>query len=162
MRSSIEKLVVLLAVAFLTTGLARAQQSTTAGGGDATGSGGTMAYSLGQVEFTTNANGVGIAAQGVQHAYETFTIGIVQTTLNASLTAFPIPVKENLTLKVSNYNDKKLSYCLYDMHGKIVLISQIFSPETEINMINMAAESYSLVVFNDGQIVKYIQIIKTN
>jgi|LauGreDrversion4_2_1035121.scaffolds.fasta_scaffold144017_2 hypothetical protein len=162
MRISIEKLVVLLAVAFLSTGLAQAQQSTTAGGGDATGSGGTMAYSLGQVEFTTNANGVGIAAQGVQHAYETFTIGIVQTTLNASLTAFPIPAKENLTLKIIDYNEKKLSYSLNDMHGRVVLFDQIVGQLTEINMINMAAESYSLVVFYDGQIVKYIQIIKTN
>lgn len=162
MRSSIEKLVVLLAVAFLSTGLAQAQQSTTAGGGDATGSGGTMAYSIGQVVFTSNATRAGIKSRGVQHAYETVTVGIIQAELNTSLTVFPIPVTDYLTLKIIDYNEKKLSYSLYDMHGRVVLFDQIVRQLTEINMLNMAAESYSLVVFSDGQVVKNMQIIKTN
>ena len=162
MRIFVEKFLIFLAVGLLSSDFVQAQQATTAGGGDAAGSGGTVAYSIGQLVYTTSLNGAGIAAQGVQHAYETFTIGIVQTTLNASLTAFPIPVSENLTLKISNYNEKKLFLCLYNMHGKLVNNRQIISEETEINMINMASESYSLVVFNDGQIVKTFQIIKTN
>lgn len=45
----------LLAAGLLWAGLAKAQESTNASGGDATGSGGTVAYSVGEIVYTTNA-----------------------------------------------------------------------------------------------------------
>ncbi len=46
--------IALLAAGLLWAGLAQAQESVNATGGDATGSGGTVAYSVGQVVYTTN------------------------------------------------------------------------------------------------------------
>ena len=152
----------LVAVGFLFAGLAKAQQSNNAGGGDATGSGGTVAYSIGQVVFTSNTSGAGSVAQGVQHAYEIYTVGIKNTALNISLIAFPNPVTINLTLQISDYNDDKLSYRLYDMFGKLLSKGQITSQQTQINMFSLAAASYSLTVLSDGQKVKTFQIIKNN
>lgn len=159
---AIRKSIMLVAVGFLFAGLAQAQQSTNAGGGDATGSGGTVAYSIGQVVFTSNTSGAGSNAQGVQHAYEIYTVGIKNTALNISLIAFPNPVTINLTLQISDYNDEKLSYRLYDMHGKLLSKGQITSQQTQINMFSLAAASYSLTVLSDGQKVKTFQIIKNN
>jgi len=156
------KSIMLVAVGFLFAGLAQAQQSTNAGGGDATGSGGAVAYSIGQVVFTSNTSGAGSVAQGVQHAYEIYTVGIKNTALNISLIAFPNPVTINLTLLISDYNDEKLSYRLYDMHGKLLSKGQITSQQTQINMYSLAAASYSLTVLSDGQKVKTFQIIKNN
>ena len=85
--------------------LAQAQESSNSSGGDATGSGGTVAYSVGQVLYTTNTGSNGSVAQGVQHAYEIFTVGIKETELNISLTAFPNPTTENLTLQISDYKN---------------------------------------------------------
>ena len=45
---------------------AQAQQATTATGGDATGSGGSAAYSVGQIVYTTHTGTTGSVAQGVQ------------------------------------------------------------------------------------------------
>lgn len=100
--------------------LGKAQESTNASGGDATGSGGTVAYSVGEIVYTTNAGSLGSAAQGVQHAYEIFTMGIEETALHISLTAFPNPTTDNLTLQISEYNSEKLAYKLYDLHGKML------------------------------------------
>jgi len=44
----------------------------------------------------------------VQHVYEILTVGIKETELNISLTAFPNKITENLTLQVSDYNNEKL------------------------------------------------------
>lgn len=110
----------LLAAGLLWAGLAKAQESTNASGGDATGSGGTVAYSVGEIVYTTNAGSLGSAAQGVQHAYEIFTMGIEETALHISLTAFPNPTTDNLTLQISEYNSEKLAYKLYDLHGKML------------------------------------------
>ena len=67
-------------------------------GRDASGSGGTAAYSLGQVVYTTNSGTSATVSQGVQQAYEIFTIGIKETELNISLSVFPNPTIYNLTL----------------------------------------------------------------
>ena len=45
---------------------AQAQQATTATGGNASGSGGTVAYSVGQIVYTTNTGSTGSVAQGMQ------------------------------------------------------------------------------------------------
>jgi len=152
----------LIAAALLFAGLAQAQHSTNAGGGGATGNGGTVAYSIGQVMFISNASSAGSVAQGVQHAYEIYTVGIKHTALNISLTAYPNPVTEDLTLQISDYNNEKMSYRLYDMHGKLVSKGQITSQQTQIKMYSLAAASYSLAVLSEEQKVKTFQIIKKN
>ena len=69
----------------------QAQQATTTSGGDASGSGGTAAFSVGQVVYTANTNASGTLSQGVQQAYEIFTLSIKETELNISLKVFPNP-----------------------------------------------------------------------
>ena len=112
--------ILLLAAGLLWTGLAQAQESTNATGGDASGSGGTVAYSVGQVVYTTNTDASGTVNQGVQQPYEIFTVGIKETELNISLSVFPNPTADNLTLQISDYNNEKLSYQLFDMQGKLL------------------------------------------
>jgi hypothetical protein len=58
----------LLLLGFVLT--AQAQQATTAAGGNATGSGGSVAYSVGQIVYTTHTGTTGSVAQGVQQTYE--------------------------------------------------------------------------------------------
>jgi hypothetical protein len=55
-------------VAFLLIGLGglSAQESVNGSGGDATGTGGTSSYSIGQVVYTTATGTNGSVAQGVQ------------------------------------------------------------------------------------------------
>ncbi len=111
-----------------------AQDSSNSAGGDASGAGGSVAYSVGQVVYTTNTGSNGSVAQGVQHAYEIFSVGIKETALNISLTAFPNPTTENLTLQISDYNNERLSYQLFDVQGKKLSNGQITAPQTQINM----------------------------
>lgn len=154
--------IVLLAAGLLWAGFAQAQESANSSGGDATGSGGTVAYSIGQVVYTTNTGGSGSAAQGVQHAYEIFTVGIKETELNISLTAFPNPTTENLTLQISDYNNEQLSYQLFDMQGKQLSNGQIVAQQTQINMNNLPTATYFVNVVNqENKKVQSFKIIKT-
>lgn len=153
--------ILLLATGLLWAGLAQAQESTNASGGDTTGSGGTVAYSVGQVVYTTNTGSNGSTAQGVQHAYEIFTIGIKETELNISLTAFPNPTTENLTLQISDYNNEKLSYQLFDMQGKQLSNGQIVAQQTQINMNGLPSATYFINVVNqENKKVQSFKIIK--
>jgi hypothetical protein len=63
------KLKFLALPATLFLGMAGAQESVNACGGDATGSGGSVAFSVSQTVYTTSVDNGGSVAQGVQHAY---------------------------------------------------------------------------------------------
>jgi hypothetical protein len=140
---------------------AQAQQATNASGGDATGSGGTVSYSLGQVVYTTNSGTTGSVAQGVQHAYEIFTVGIKATELNISLTVYPNPTADNLTLQISDYNNEKLSYQLYDLQGKLLNNGQITAQQTQIDMNSLPSATYFVNVVNqENKKVQSFKIIK--
>ena len=155
------KPILLITAGLLWAGLSRAQESVNASGGDAIGNGGTVAYSIGQVVCTTNIGSNGIVAQGVQHAYEIYTIGIKETELNISLTAFPNPTTENLTLQISNYNNEKLSYQLFDMQGKLLGNGYIVAQQTQINTNSLPPTTYFVNVVNqENKKVQSFKIIK--
>ena len=64
-----------------------AQQATTASGGDASGSGGSVAHSVGQTVYTTNTGSNGSVAQGVEQPYEiSITTGLAETGINLIFT----------------------------------------------------------------------------
>ncbi|MCZ2444213.1 MAG: T9SS type A sorting domain-containing protein [Flavobacteriales bacterium] len=155
------KPIALLLAGLLWVSFAQAQDSANASGGDATGSGGAVAYSIGQVVYTSITGSSGSVDQGVQHAYEIFTVEIKETVLNISLTAFPNPTTDNLTLQISNYNNEKLSFQLYDMQGKLLTSKQIMENETKIEMSHLAKANYVLNVVNqNSEEVKSFKIIK--
>jgi hypothetical protein len=150
-------------VAFLLLGLGglHAQESVNATGGDATGSGGTVAYSIGQVVYTTNTDASGKVSQGVQQAYEVFTVGIKETKLNILLSVFPNPTTDNLTLQISDYNNEKLSYQLYDMQGKLLNNGQVTANQTQINTASLPSATYFINVVNqENKKVQSFKIIK--
>lgn len=155
-----KQLISLILIAFTITSI-QAQQTTASAGGDASGIGGTGSYSIGQVIYTTNASPTGSVAQGVQHAFEIFTVSINETELNISLTAFPNPTTENLTLQISDYNNEKLSYQLLDMQGKQISKGQVTTQQTQINMSGLPSASYFIFVENqENKKIQSFKIIK--
>jgi hypothetical protein len=74
MRKNNSRPILLLTAGLLWGGFTQAQESTNASGADVIGSGGSVAYSIGQVVYTTNTGSTGSVAQGVLHAFEIFTV----------------------------------------------------------------------------------------
>ena len=134
-----------------------AQESVNSAGGDATGSGGSAAYSIGQVVYTTATGSGGTSEQGVQHAYEIFTVDINETPFVVSLTVFPNPTADKLNLQISNYQNERLRYQLFDLNGKLILDGNISSVQTIIDMGTLPTAEY-LVKLMDGK--KKIQTFK--
>ena len=139
---------------------ATAQESVNATGGDASGSGGTVAYSLGQVFYTTNTGTSGTVSQGVQQGYVISTVGMKETELTISLSVFPNPTTDHLTLQIHDYNNEKLTYQLFDMQGKLVSSEVIISNQTHVNMSNFPVASYFMIVMQKNRKIKSFKIIK--
>jgi hypothetical protein len=150
-------------LAFLLSFSVKAQTShqvLSATGGDATGSGGSVAYSVGQIVYTTSTGTTGSLAQGVEQAYEISSVGIKETALNISLSIFPNPTSDYLTLKVEDYNNEALSYSLLDEQGKLVLKEQITNQVTQVAMSNLARGAYFINVLQENKKIQTFKIIK--
>jgi hypothetical protein len=148
-------------IAFLLLGLGElyAQESPTTAGGEATGTGGTASYSVGQVVYTTAIGTNGSLAQGVQQPYEiSTTVGIKETAITLELSVYPNPTTDYLTLKVED--NTELNYQLYDLQGKVIENKKVSSTRTSINVENLPNAIYFLNVVKNNQVVKTFKVIK--
>ena len=139
-----------------------AQDAVPAGGGDASGSGGSASFTVGQVAYTTNNGPNGSSTQGVQQPYEISVVTAVQTGSGIGLfcSVYPNPVTEYIILKVENYKLEGLSFQLYDVGGKLLLNDKIVSKETGLSMGDYSSASYLLKVMDHQNEVKTFKIIK--
>ncbi|PCI93603.1 MAG: hypothetical protein COB15_16080 [Flavobacteriales bacterium] len=150
-------------VVFVLLGLGglHAQESPTASGGEATGTGGTASYSLGQVVYTTATGTNGSVAQGVQQPFEiSVTTGVNETTINLEMSVYPNPTTNYLQLKVDSEKLDNLNFQLIDLQGKVIDNKKLSSTTTSINVESLPKAIYFLNVVKNNQIVKTFKVIK--
>ena len=143
------------------TGL-QAQTSVNATGGNASGSGGTASYSVGQVVYTTNTGTSGSVAQGVQQPYEISVVSAIDEAkgISLSVTAYPNPTTDYLKLEIEKNELKDLSFTLYDVNGKLLQSEKINDTEARIDMSHYIQSTYFVRVFNGNEPIKEFKIIK--
>ena len=149
--------------AFCSFSMTYAQQAVPASGGNAVGSGGSSSYTVGQVVYTTNSGANGSVAQGIQQPYEISTlVGLEVTEINLELTAYPNPTNNVINLNIGNYKNEKLSYQLYDIQGRLLVVKPIKENRTSIVLQDFSGSSYLLNVLDNNQLIKTFRIIKPN
>jgi len=162
MRHKKLKLSAVLLLGLGLTGL-QAQTAVPATGSNASGSGGTVSYSVGQVVCTTNTGGSnGSVAQGVQQPFEISVVtGLEEAKgINLSVSAYPNPTTDFLNLKVENYDNTNLSYQLFDISGKLLETKKLVGNQTNIVMSNLVPAIYFVKVTDGSKEVKTFKIIK--
>lgn len=139
-----------------------AQSSVNATGGDATGTGGSASYSVGQLVFETHTGSNGSVAEGVQQAYEISIVTSLEEAKGISLlvSAYPNPTRDYLTLEVNDIELSNLKYQLYDMNGKLLQSEDISSNLTSIFMSSLAPANYFMKVIQGSKELKTFKIIK--
>ena len=139
----------------------QAQDTVVASGGNATGAGGSASYTIGQVFYTTNTGTTGTVAQGVQQAFEIFTLSNPElTALTLSALLYPNPTTDKIMLSLKNSDLTDLSYVLYDLNGKALSSALVQQAETPIAMQNMPSGVYILKVNQNATELKTFKIIK--
>jgi len=138
-----------------------AQQVNLAAGGEATGSGGTVSYSVGQVFYHTQIEPSGSVAEGVQQPYE---ISIITTNLSAEngyeLQVYPNPTSHLLTLKTGEFPGIKTSCQVFNAEGALVLNFELLDMETQIDFSTCKPGTYFLIVREKSLVISTFKIIK--
>lgn len=155
------RILYLVLVNIVLSNIAFSQVSTNATGGTASGNGGTVTYSIGQVLFEQANNGEFLITQGIQHAYEIYTNEKEEIKSSFSFNVYPNPTSDNLTIFIKEgIVDKQ--YCqLYDALGKLLIKESINSNYTQISLSNLPTAAYNLCIYNkENQKVQSYTIIK--
>lgn len=140
----------------------QAQETIPATGGNASGSGGSVSYTMGQVLYTTNTGTTVSVAEGVQQPYEiSVVVGIEQAKdIHLICTAYPNPTSDMLTLEVDLADNEHLFFQLYDIMGKLLISQKIIDIKTTLSMANLAPATYFLKVTDHHKVFKTFKIIK--
>ena len=141
---------------------AYAQQSANASGGIASGSGGSLSYSVGEIVYTTISGGNGSVAQGVQQPYEISDVLSLEETkdIRLNIVAFPNPTVDRLIIKMDSYNGNILSFQIFDLHGRLIFTDDVKGSETEVNMLDYESGVYILKIIGSGKEIRTFKIIK--
>lgn len=160
------KLSAILILAMVLTEL-KAQEAIPASGGNATGSGGSVSYSVGQVEYSSNTGSGGSVAAGVQQPYEISVVTGLKDDNGIRLicTVYPNPTTDFLILQIDGNAQSQYTAFLYNSVGVLLKSIKIQDNETSIDMSNLVMATYFLKIANtknpsSTEEIKTFKIIK--
>lgn len=137
------------------------QSNTVASGGNGAGTGGTISYTIGQIDYISTTGSNGSSNQGVQQPIEFFqtnSIGEIGDEIQLSLG--PNPTFDNITLFYENSENVNLHYELFDVNGKIIITSTQLKNENLIQLRELQTGNYFLKVSRENNEIKTFKIIK--
>ena len=139
----------------------QAQETIPTSGGEATGSGGTVSYSVGQLLSNMNIGSNGTVTQGVQQTIEFVDLSnpeLIALTLSA--VTYPNPTTDYIVLSLTDATLTDLSYTMFDLQGRLVTKAKVEQEATQIAMKNLAIGVYFLKINQNNQELKTFKIIK--
>ena len=159
------KLKIIIAILFSTTCISvlNAQETISASGGEASGDGGVVSYTIGQVVYCsligTNGNSI---VQGVQQPFiikeDSTNTNMDEIKLEAKV--YPNPATSFLILNVSDISANNYKVFMYDLNGKMLKNMELKETETTIEMYDLVPSLYFLKVVKNEKEVKVFKIIK--
>ena len=139
----------------------QAQETVPAAGGEATGTGGTVSYTVGQVSYQHESGSKGSVSEGVQQPFEIYVTSINEVPgITLNIKAYPNPTQGDLWLNVEELSDTDLSYQIYDFNGKLLKSDQISNSQTLVSLQDFASATYFLRVMSENSEIKTFKIIK--
>ena len=146
----------------LITGL-NAQETISSTGGEASGDGGSVSYTIGQLVYSTltgtNNNSI---FQGVQLPFEISVVsGISEADeINLEVLVYPNPATDFVILKIDDVAEDQYMAFMYNINGRLIKNIEITDSETQIIMHDLISSIYFIKVIKDEKEVKVFKIIK--
>ena len=156
------RLISLLSFLCFSVEIVHGQEAIPATGGTASGIGGSVTYTIGQIADSILTGTNGFIIQGVQQPYEISTVTAIEGTEDITLgySVYPNPTESIIRLVIKSFNDVDFSFQLYNLNGTVLQEAKVTNEETEISMENHTSAVYFLRVIRDSREVKVFKIVK--
>jgi len=135
------------------------QQNTVSTGGDASGSGGSVSFTVGQIDYTNASGSDGSSNEGVQQPFEFYDPDAALQGLGFNASLYPNPTAESVILKFDQVPED-MSFQLLDAQGKLVSSGVILTSETLLDMHSQATGVYHLQLLQPNSPTTSIKIVK--
>ena len=153
----------ILLFGLLVNSFAYGQKNVVATGGEASGSGGTSSFTVGQIDYTYLTGTSGSMNLGVQQPFEIFTNELAENAFNISVDLFPNPAVDVVVMTIANQNSYgAMNYNLTDEQGKLVRSEKITSEQVTISVSELPNAIYYLNVIIGDQLAKSFKLVKSN
>lgn len=139
--------------------LSYAQQGPVAAGTSTTGAGGSISYSIGQIDYIY-PSGTGNSSEGLQQPYEVFVTEVSENLNSVSINVFPNPTSQSVIIDFKSSDFKNYSYHLTDVNGKLISEQKITESQSKINMTEMSSGIYFISISNASSSLKTFKLIK--
>jgi hypothetical protein len=141
--------------------LLKAQSAVLATGANATGSNGSVSYSVGQAAYLVKGSS-GQVSEGVQQVYEITTLATneISNATEEGILLYPNPFKDYLYLDFTTNNFKGSEYQLFDAQGKLIKTDKISQSKSEFNFSYLPSAMYIIRINQEGKNIKTFKIIK--
>lgn len=141
---------ILFTLIFISISGSTAQQAMSASGANYKDSGGTISFTVGQIDYQVQNGSDGFAFLGVQQPVELFKspVWIAQKYI-FEVQIFPNPCQESLNIVFSGNQFTDMRYNIYSSDGKCILKHLASAPATTIELSSFSAGIY-LVEIDDG------------
>lgn len=142
--------------------VAQGQEAIPPTGGSATGTSGSVTYTVGQVALSVITGTNGFIIQGVQQPYEISTVTAIEDTEDITLmySVYPNPTEGTIRLVIKSFNDGDFRFQLYNLNGTVLQEKKVIDEETEVSMEIHTSAVYFLRVIRDNREVKVFKIVK--
>ena len=155
------KNITLIMVLFCAIQLVNAQETISVPAVAATGSGGKVSYTIGQLVYTNPTTAAGSLNQGIQQSIEFVTLSNPElTAVTLKAVTYPNPTTDFIILALKDANLTGVSYTMYDLLGRFVNKGTVTTFETKIGMKSLPIGEYILRVQQNNQALKTFKIIK--
>ena len=141
-----------------------AQNNTLSTGGEASGDGGSVSFSIGQIVVQYQTDDSLSFSEGVQQPYEISLNGVDNyPAIELHATVYPNPTQWHVTLSITDIAliDKNLHAKLYDANGRFLSDVKVISESTLIELSQYATGTYFLNVTDSKSRLKSFKIVKT-
>ena len=140
-----------------------AQSGTVSTGHVATGTGGTVEYTVGQVVYVTAIGSNGSVSAGIQQPFVIQAITAIDNKdINLIYTLYPNPTSDHIILNIENQivDPDGSYYTIYDVKGEVVKNGQIIGRETHIQMKELKSATYLIKTYLNKEDAKIFRVIK--
>lgn len=138
------------------------QNGPVAAGTSTNGAGGSVSYSIGQIDYIAPTGSGGNTNEGLQQPYELFVVATAVTEKNKAgvITIFPNPATHSVMIDLGNNASEGFMYELTDGNGKILLNSKIKDRTGTINVSELSSGIYFITISSNSSKSNTYKLIK--
>lgn len=131
-------------------------------GGDTSNGSGSIAYSIGQVDYHFVSTTSGTISEGVQQVVRIdSSVNSFEFVKNSDIRLSPSPFNEYLSIDARNFGSPRLRFKIFNASGTLAMQVYLNEPFVRVSTSSLPSGMYTVVIFSGQQYLGNNKLIKS-